>query len=420
MPRPRGKQPPKYGCHKASGQAVVRIHNKDHYLGPHGSPESHEAYARLISEWRLAETESIKSERQTNQHQCDLTITELVSLYRDFATEYYSKDGVPTKELAEMKLALRPLRQLYGRTLAADFGPLKLKAVRQHLVDSDQLSRGVINARVKRIKRFFKWAVSEELVPPSIIQGLSTVSGLRRGRTTAREAPPVRPVADVWVDLVVPALSPPVAAMVQIQRLTGMRPGEVVLMRACDIDTGGDVWIYQPHAHKSEWREQSRIVPLGPQAQEIVRDFLSVDLEAYLFSPAKSEEWRNAQRGIHRSAERKTKIYPCELKARDRRKAKAKRRPRKRKPRDRYDVDSYRRAITYAIDRLNKQRTSDNLALIPKWYPLQLRHSRATEIRKSYGIEAAQVSLGHRHADVTQIYAERNLELAIQIAKKTG
>jgi integrase len=88
--------------------------------------------------------------------------------------------------------------------------------------------------------------------------------------------------------------------------------------------------------------------------------------------------------------------------------------------RDRYDVDSYRRAISYAIRRANKRREEAQQDPIPHWYPLQLRHPRATEIRKAYGIEAAQVSLGHAHADVTQVYAERYLELAIKIAKKTG
>lgn len=47
MPRLK-KQLPKYSLHKSSGQAVVRIDGKMHYLGPHGSPESREKYQRLI------------------------------------------------------------------------------------------------------------------------------------------------------------------------------------------------------------------------------------------------------------------------------------------------------------------------------------------------------------------------------------
>ncbi len=38
----RSKTPPKYPLHKRSGRAVVTIHGKDHYLGPHGSGESHQ------------------------------------------------------------------------------------------------------------------------------------------------------------------------------------------------------------------------------------------------------------------------------------------------------------------------------------------------------------------------------------------
>jgi integrase len=35
-------------------------------------------------------------------------------------------------------------------------------------------------------------------------------------------------------------------------------------------------------------------------------------------------------------------------------------------------------------------------------------------------LEAAQVLLGHSRADVTQIYAERNTELASRVAAKIG
>lgn len=99
------------------------------------------------------------------------------------------------------------------------------------------------NQRVDRIKRFFKWAVAEELVPPGSYEALWCVPGLRYGRTNARETEPVKPVPDAWVDAIVPSLSPPVAAIVLLQRLTGARPCEIVLMRACDIDMGAEVWL---------------------------------------------------------------------------------------------------------------------------------------------------------------------------------
>jgi hypothetical protein len=42
---------PKYRKHRASGQAVVTLDRKDHYLGPHGTKASHGEYDRLIGEW---------------------------------------------------------------------------------------------------------------------------------------------------------------------------------------------------------------------------------------------------------------------------------------------------------------------------------------------------------------------------------
>ena len=43
---------PPIACTKPSGQAVVTDRRADHYLGPYGSPESHEEYERLIAEFR--------------------------------------------------------------------------------------------------------------------------------------------------------------------------------------------------------------------------------------------------------------------------------------------------------------------------------------------------------------------------------
>jgi integrase len=130
-------------------------------------------------------------------------------------------------------------------------------------------------------------------------------------------------------------------------------------------------------------------------------------VEDYLFSPKQAEEERNAERRQNR----KSPMTPSQAKR------KAKPAP-KRPKRDAYDVASYRRAITYAIRKANKLKKDQ--PPIPQWFPLQLRHTCATEIRRDYGIEAAQVTLGHARADVTQVYAERNLQLAIQVAEKTG
>ena len=41
---------PKYSRHKNTGQAFVRVDGKYVYLGKHGSPESHEAYRRVVNQ----------------------------------------------------------------------------------------------------------------------------------------------------------------------------------------------------------------------------------------------------------------------------------------------------------------------------------------------------------------------------------
>jgi integrase len=75
-----------------------------------------------------------------------------------------------------------------------------------------------------------------------------------------------------------------------------------------------------------------------------------------------------------------------------------------------YSTDSYRRAIHRACA----------VAGIGTWSPNRLRHARATEVRKKFGLEAAQVVLGHASADITQVYAERDRELARRVALETG
>src|SRR5262249_37976349 len=152
----------------------------------------------------------------------------------------YVKNGKPTGEPVNIRLALRPLRQLYGHTPAREFGPLRLKTVRRAMIDSG-LCRNEVNKRVRHVLRAFKWAVGEEWVPPSLPPGLKSVPGLRRGRADVRESEPVRPVPDAYVDATKPYVSRQVWAMIELQRLTGMRPGEVCSMRTIDVDTSGRV-----------------------------------------------------------------------------------------------------------------------------------------------------------------------------------
>jgi integrase len=162
---------------------------------------------------------------------------------------------------------------------------------------------------------------------------------------------------------------------------------------------GKEVWEYRPMKHKGTWLGKGKVIFIGPQAQLVIRPFLKLDTQAPLFSPREAL----AEQLAIRKANRKEPIHPCEVK-RGRKKV-----PR-RQPGERYTVGTYYQAIVRACRR----------AGVPEWSPLQLRHTAATEIRSRYGLEAAQVILGHSRADVTQIYAERDLGKAQEVIRQIG
>lgn len=217
---PRKTSVPSYRLHKASGQARTIVNGRHVYLGKFGSPESRQKYARILAEAALPAGTSDSPNRPESRN---LLVSEMLVAYLKFAESYYSSDGQTTKEFRGMVDAVGPLNELYGGTLADEFGPLKLKAVREHLVEK-KYCRTEVNKRTGRLKRVFKWAVSEELILPSVHEALSTVTGLKFGRTSARESEPVKPVDEKTVELTLPYVTPQISAMIRLQLLTGMRP----------------------------------------------------------------------------------------------------------------------------------------------------------------------------------------------------
>jgi hypothetical protein len=184
----------KYGCVSLPDGLGRR---RDILLGTYGTKESKAEYARVITEW-LAADRRLPQTRGTFRAGAasDLTINELILAFLPHAERHYRHaDGTATSELEDVKLSMRPLKALYGLTLAKDFGPLSLKACPEQMIRQPitrkvkvvdpatgkkewrekllriGLARGVVNQRIGRIRRLFKWAVENELVPPSVLQG---------------------------------------------------------------------------------------------------------------------------------------------------------------------------------------------------------------------------------------------------------
>lgn len=275
--RPTARAP---GTPRRSSPSPIRRPGKVKTTGSaRPTPQSREAYFRLIAEWeglgrRFPETPPPLS--NSRGRPCGVgaemgetpvsgpTVGEIVLAYwRWVATNHRSVRA------SNIKAPLRLLRKLDASTPAAAFGPKTLRTLRDCMVLGDESavpprkpwSRRTVNERVQIIVAMFRWAVAQEMIPPSVPQALAMVEPLKRGRTTAREGARVRPVAQSSVDAVRRLVSAQVRAMIDLQLLSGVRSGEIVGLRAADLDTkAGDTWVYRPAAHKATFRGIERRV----------------------------------------------------------------------------------------------------------------------------------------------------------------
>jgi len=343
---------PSYRKRKGYSQALVTLtdavtkRRRDYWLGEYGTPESREAYHRIIAKWEATKRRLPTAEPNGTRPKCCAgpTITELVRDYWRWAEEYYRPNHSQS-----LICALRLIRHYYGQTPAAEFGPKKLRLLREEMIRGDEKadpprrpwSRNFINAEVQRIRHMFKWAVAHEMVTSEVHHALCTLEPLKRGRTTAREGKKVGPVPQAILDATIPLLSQPLRALVELQLLTGARPGELLELRKCDveIDKATGVWTYRPEKHKNAYRDRDRIIYFGPRAQEILASFMiERSPTTYLFSPTDAV----AENRARRHAERTTPLSCGNRPGSTRRKNPEK------SPGEFYKAKSYRMAIQYA------------------------------------------------------------------------
>lgn len=338
---------PKYRRH-STGKAFVEHGGKRHYLpGLHGDSESRKAYRIFLKANGFGGRADIPGS-------VDLSL--LVELYLDWSDVYYKGNGTHLNNMASLG-HLGPWLDLD----AAKFGPKYFKAFREAMI-AKQSSRTYINKVCGDVRRMFRWAVSEEIVPVEVYAALCAVAPLRQGRTTAREAEKRQPVAWSVVEATLPHVSAQVRAMIRLQWFTNTRPGSVVNAKPEQFDGG----LWRPR-HKNEWRGQELVIPLGPNALEVIKPWLSTSPASFMFRPYS-------------------------------------------RPGRRYFTRSYAQAIRQAVRKHG----------IPEWSPHMLRHARATIIREQFGIEAAQAALAHSSLSTTEIYARRSLELAREVAAAIG
>lgn len=414
----------------------------DVQLGPFDAASSRELYRRLLAEWEAAGRRiptHLRGQRQAR----GMTVEALCARYLQDVEQTNAKFA------HFIQHTLGVLVLFYGSLPAADFGPRALVVVRDRLrKPADDGSRRAWSRKsaaggTLAIVRMFRWAAAEELLPASIWQSLQSIEPLK---PTGDDPEPIKPVPLNVVRATQAHCTPTVSAMIELQLLTGMRPGEVCEMRAGDLERDADVWVYRPQRHKTSWRGKKRVVYLGPKAQELIAPLLRGPTD-HIFRPDKSaDEFRAANHARRRTPMNQGNKPRPQV---DRERGRA--------PGEAWTVATYRRAITRAADRANldaaghvgpvkcedcgKELTTwrflqrHALALhgrrlperpkpprvVPHWHPHQLRHTYATEIRKQFGLEAAQILLGHSSALVTEaVYAERDESHARRIALTIG
>ncbi|MEJ7590353.1 MAG: tyrosine-type recombinase/integrase [Planctomycetaceae bacterium] len=355
---------PTYGLHKPTGQARCYVNGKTVYLGLYGSEESRIRYGEIVAKvvsGQIIDPIARSKRGSTTCPESDdpgPSVGTLILVFLNHAKRHYVKNGKLTTEYGIIESTVRPLNELYGMIPAKDFGPLSLKAVREKFIKFGWV-RSSVNAGVNRIRRVFKHAVANELIEPGVLTRLQCVAPLLEGRTEAPDNPPRTSVDDDSIEAIKKLVRPLVRDLIDVQRLTGSRSGELLMMTTGMLNRTGNVWSAELSDNKCRHHGKSRTLHFGPKAQLILARYLSADPDAKLFKMTRQ---------------------------------------------------AYCRAITRVCDKLE----------IARWVPHQLRHTAAEVVRDEFGLEHAQSVLGHSTANMTEHYAKIGNARAAEVARKIG
>jgi integrase len=370
---------PRLCYHKAQGRYYLTLHGQEHYY-PGGPTPRREPAPKAVRDWHdrvLAEYLRGRSARPPDLG-TDPDVAEVTRQFRAHLDRPHAfKHGSNRRRI--LARALADLDTLCGGLPAREFGPLRLAELR-----ADWVARGwgeaYLRKQVRAIVQCFTWASGAELFPSAaaVAAQLRDLAPLSRGELTAAGVRPPRrvPSADpAAVEAVADLLPAPLRALARAHRWIGCRAGEIVRLRAGDLDASAPCWRWTLEEHKTDRRREPLRYWVGPQAQAVLAPLLDrASPDAWLFSPDGS--------GTRR-----------------------------------YSPTAYRTAVWRAC---NAAVGRSLIAPAQRWSPLQLRHLRLTEVRAWGGAEAAQAVASHRSLSTTEVYAERSQKLALDVVLATG
>ena len=374
------RSPPKLKKH-SGGQAFARWmeggkrHQK--WFGAWGSERARAAYAEFLRAWATG----VSASRPVVGSNAITSIAVLIERWLDYAKERYVKFARQTSEYHVCRAASNVVGTSFAAMSTEAFGIDQLETARREMVRKGW-SRITVNRYTARIVSMFGWGVPRKLVSTEAHYALQQLEPLAPGSTTAPERVSVRSVPPEHIDAVLsgdnlhknPERRAVLASMVRVQLLTGMRPGELCAMRSEHLDRSGPEWKYTVPAvaNKNFHREKPRVVWIGPRTQQILEPLLLAAGEGTVFAFARKGRAANP-RPVARL--------------------------------------EFSRLIAQACAR----------AGVPHWHPHQLRHNKATDVKRLYeSDDAAARAIGTSEDVAARIYSDPQDVVDRRIARETS
>lgn len=396
----KARRMPKLSRH-STGQARVVLGGKTYYCGVWGSPEAYARYAELLRQWK--ENGEQPAQRAPHAAQAVLKIRDLTAQFLDHidATGRYQKNGKPTGQRAMFVNVIDSLTKFAGNIPMVRCTEATLVAWRDQLERNRKITRRGINRKVTMMLQIFKWGRARGLVPKIVWADVAALEPLKRGEVGDRpeHGRPRRAVTVEEVEKVAAHCCPHVAALLRLQSLCGMRPGEALAMRWADIDKGtidGDTsgaWLYVvPGGGKTAHHGHVTRYILPKAAQEVLEQFPATPL-APIFSPAAAM----AERRRRRRAQRKSKLTPSQ------------------KARDANALRDYARQWGINEYRHHVLRACISAGVAP-FTPHEVRHGFVTWAANTLSLGAAAAAANHRNVTTTQRYVHVKPSDALTVA----
>ena len=358
--------------HKTHNRACVYINGKTKYLGrwdDNGpSPEALAAHARFCAQLRRPANKSNKPKHVMLADLAEAFLEDRRFRYVDEHT------GQLTSSFFKSQAAIKRLLAMFADFRAKAFKPWHLQAIVNDM-ERKQMGVRTISEFIMRIKMMYQWGETNRMTKTKWRLALESVKTPKASPNGAQKSKPHMRIDRSVVEQTLPHLPLPIRQMVMLQLETGCRGEHVTNMRLCDIDMSDqDVWMWTPMRDKTG---NTSAIPMTQQAMQIV-------VEA---SKRPDGSFAGTNEFLFR---------PCDSPKATRIKS------------DRYNSNTYRRAIERACDRLG----------LEKWTPHRLRKQRGHEIGNEFGTDGVRAMLVHKSMKMADFYSEDRSEAGKALARR--